>query len=119
TIGNTTPQQRLVRVRQLKTTIVADCETLLADPESALHRDMFAPADAWLLEPGRALPLNARPGAACEAFLVDAQGLPMTLIAWDTTAFPQQTLPTEVANADRQPGRMIMMRADESELALD
>lgn len=119
TIGNTTPQQRLVRVRHLKSSIIADCEVLLDDPTSALHREMFAPAEAWLLEPGRALPLNPRQSAGCEAVLVDAQGLPMTLIAWDTRAFPVQILPTSTAEAETVPGRMILMRQADSELVLD
>jgi hypothetical protein len=108
-----------VRVRPLKGSVTADCEILLADPTAALHRELFAPAEAWLLEPGRALPLVPRRGAGCEAFLVDAQGLPMTLIAWAEADFPETLLPTGVAQADAQPGRMIMMRQGEGELTLD
>ncbi len=118
TIGNTTAQSRLVRVRHLAQTVVADCETLLADPTASLHRDMFTPADAWLLEPGRALPLTPR-RSGCEAFLVDAQGLPMTLIVWDSEKFSRQMLPTAVDQADTLPGRMIMMLQEQSELALE
>lgn len=119
TIGNTTAQQRLIRVRHLKSSIVADCEVLLDDPTNALHRDMFDAAEAWLLEPGRALPLNPRQNTGCEAVLVDAQGLPMTLIAWDSQAFPVQILPTSTTEAETAPGRMILMRQADSELTLE
>lgn len=118
TLGNHTAQQRLVRVRPLKDSVLVDCDVLMDDPTSATHRDMFAPAEAWLLEPGRALPLRAR-RAGCQAFLVDAQGLPMTLIAWFDMDFPAQVLPTDVNSPEVNTQNMIMMRGQGSELLLD
>ncbi len=119
TIGNDTPQQRLIRVRPLKPSIIANCAVLMADPTAALARDMFLPAEAWLLEPGRALPLVPRTQNGCEAFLVDAQGLPMTLVAWNTAEYPVAVLPTATADAANVPGRMIMMRPGATTLELD
>jgi hypothetical protein len=114
-LGNTTDAQRLVRVRPLKESVQTECAAVLADPEHNLSRELFGPAETWLLEPGRALPLQNK---ACDAYLVDADGMAPTLLAWSATEFPSQLLSTSTNAAD--PGRMITMALDENgKLALD
>jgi len=113
TIGNATNQQRLVRVRQLRDSVVADCEVLLEDPTAVLSRELFAPAETWLLEPGRALPLQNN---NCTVYLVDAQGLGMTLLAWDARDYPTEQLPT---STEQPSDRMLMMRDVSGRLELD
>ncbi|HSN98265.1 MAG TPA: hypothetical protein VLS89_08200, partial [Candidatus Nanopelagicales bacterium] len=108
-LGNFTEEQRLVRVRPLRSTVVADCEALLADPTRALSRELFGPAEAWLVEPGRALPLQ---NDGCAAYLVDADGLPMQLLAWSESDYLTTVLSTETWAPDA--GRMIGMSMDES-----
>lgn len=107
-VGNTTSETRLVRVRPLKDTVAADCETLLADPTRALSRELFGPAEAWLVEPGRALPLQ---NDGCDAYLVDADGLPLQLLAWSEADFPTQMISTDTRQPT--PDRMITLRLDE------
>jgi hypothetical protein len=113
TIGNATTEQRLVRVRPLKPEVRVNCEVLLADPSVALSRELFGPAQAWLLEPGRALPLQ---NGSCQAYLVDAQGMSMTLLAWDEQDYPTAILSTRVEEASDQ---MLMMRMVDGRLELD
>ncbi|MDC3960055.1 hypothetical protein [Polyangium jinanense] len=108
-LGNTTTGERLVRLRPLKDSVQVDCETLLADPESALSRELFAPAEAWLLQPGRGLPLQNNDTAGCVAYLVDADGLSPTLLAWSSSRFPTQFVST-ATNADD--GLMIPLSLD-------
>lgn len=99
-IGNTTDTQRLVRVRPLKDTVQYRCFDLLADPTKSLDRELFGPADAWLLEPTRGLPLLNKSGNECTAFLVDADGLSPTLVAWSNLEFPESFLSTSTLSPD-------------------
>ncbi|HVK63888.1 MAG TPA: hypothetical protein VM694_05425 [Polyangium sp.] len=100
-LGNTTDGERLVRLRPLKDSVQVDCTTLLADPESALSRELFAPAETWLLQPGRGLPLQNNDTAGCVAYLVDADGLSPTLLAWSSQKFPTQFVSTATNSDDR------------------
>ncbi|MBK9259743.1 MAG: hypothetical protein IPM54_07865 [Polyangiaceae bacterium] len=93
-IGNDTDAQRLMRVRPLKDSVQYLCSDLLADPTRALSRELFGPADAWLLEPNRGLPLLNKTSTNCVAYLVDADGLSPTLIAWSTLEFPENFVST-------------------------
>jgi hypothetical protein len=114
-LANTTGDTRLVRVRALRSGVVADCGAVLADPTRALARDLFGPAESWLLESGRALPLQ---NVDCDVYLVDADGLAMTLLAWRASDFPTQSISTSTAFPD--PQRTINLRlTGEGELVLD
>jgi hypothetical protein len=114
-LGNTTDAQRLVRVRPLKESVQTECAAVLADPEHNLSRELFGPADTWLLDPGRALPLQNK---ACDAYLVDADGMAPTLLAWSASEFPSDILSTSTNSVD--PGRMITMSLDANgKLALE
>jgi len=109
-IGNTTDTQRLVRVRPLKDSVQYVCQDLLADPTKALSRELFGSADAWLLEPTRGLPLLNKSGNECTAFLIDADGLSPTLVAWSNIEFPESFLSTSTNAPD--PDRMINLGLD-------
>lgn len=95
-LGNATGEQRLLRLRRLKTTVSVDCDALLADPSTALSRELFQPAESWLLEPNRALPLEN--SGDCAAFLVDADGLDMTLLAWSAADFSTTSVITALGS---------------------
>ncbi|WP_437968406.1 hypothetical protein WMF04_03550 [Sorangium sp. So ce260] len=95
-IGNTTETEQLFRVRRLRESARVDCSFMLADPASALSRDLFANAETWLIAPGRALPLR---NAGCDAYLIDADGLPLTLLAWSAEEFPEQLLVTSTESS--------------------
>lgn len=91
-LGNATTEQRLVRLRRLKASVSVDCDALLADPSTALSRELFQPAESWLLDPNRAIALEN--AGDCSAFLVDADGLDMTLLAWSATEFSTASVST-------------------------
>lgn len=100
-IGNTTNVDRLIRVRSLKDSVEFDCNAMLADPESALSRELFDTADAWLIEAGRGLPLqNDAKGRECVAYLVDTDGLSATLLAWSASEFPTGSWSTSTVSPD-------------------
>jgi hypothetical protein len=106
-IGNATVDQRLVRVRRLKESVRVECAAVLADPEHNLSRELFGPAETWLLDPSRGLPLQNN---ACDAYLVDADGMAPTLLAWSVSQFPPQTVSTSTNAPD--PDRTILMQLD-------
>lgn len=99
-IGNTTESQRLVRVRPLKESVQYVCADLMADPTKSLSRELFDTAEAWLLEPTRGLPLVNKSNTDCSAYLIDADGLPPTLVAWSSSQFPNSELSTSTAAPD-------------------
>lgn len=99
-IGNSTDVQRLVRVRPLKESVQYSCPDLLIDPPRTLSRELFAPADTWLLEPGRGLPLLNKSPNECTAYLVDADGLSPTLVAWSNLEFPEGFFSTSTLSPD-------------------
>ncbi|WP_437943777.1 hypothetical protein WMF27_02610 [Sorangium sp. So ce281] len=112
-IGNTTGSEQLIRVRRLRESVRVDCDVLLDDPTSALSRDLFANAETWLIAPGRALPLG---NAGCDAYLIDADGLPLTLLAWSVAEFPEQELVTSTETP--QMDRMITLQRAGARLEL-
>lgn len=112
-IGNATETEQLFRVRRLRESARVDCSAMLADPASALSRDLFANAETWLIAPGRALPLG---NAGCDAYLIDADGLPLTLLAWSAEQFPEQLLVTSTENS--LPDRMIALQRAGARLEL-
>ncbi|MGK3997266.1 hypothetical protein [Sorangium sp. So ce1024] len=112
-IANTTETERLIRVRRLRPSVRVDCGVLLADPTSALSRDLFANAETWLIQPGRALPLG---NARCDAYLIDADGLPLTLLAWSAAQFPEQIISTSTERP--QPERTITLQRAGARLEL-
>ncbi len=102
-LGNTTSAQRLMRVRGLKDSVIVDCDKMLVDPTSTLSRELFEDAQTWLIEPERGLPLQNR--SACSAYLIDADGMEPTLLAWSEADFQTTELSTSTTAPDN--GRMI------------
>jgi hypothetical protein len=96
-LNNATDTERLIRVRKLRDTVITDCDAVIADPTNALARQLFGPAETWLLQPGRALPLQNKD---CDAYLIDADGLKMTLLFWRASEFPTQLLSTNAASTN-------------------
>ncbi len=105
-IGNDTDNSFLVRVRPLKDTVDVDCIEVLADPSFALPRQLFGAAETWLLEAGRALPLQNSDGD-CSAYLIETEGMTATLLAWSHTRFPQASVPTTTDGASSRMARII------------
>ncbi|WP_441289105.1 hypothetical protein ACSRUE_46080 [Sorangium sp. KYC3313] len=112
-IINATEAEQLIRARRLRESVRVDCGVLLDDPTSALSRDLFANAEAWLIAPGRAFSLG---NAGCDAYLIDADGLPLTLLAWSAAEFPEQELVTSTENP--RADRMITLRRAGARLEL-
>ncbi|WP_437600479.1 hypothetical protein WMF28_02775 [Sorangium sp. So ce590] len=112
-IGNATETEQLFRVRRLRESARVDCSAMLADPAGTLSRDLFANAETWLIAPGRALPLR---NAGCDAYLIDADGLPLTLLAWSAEQFPEQLLVTTTENS--LPDRMLALQRAGARLEL-
>jgi hypothetical protein len=104
-IGNGTDAERLFRVRPLKDGLEVNCSAVLADPTHTLSRESFGPAQTWLIQPQRGLPLQVGPD--CSAYLVDADGLAPTLLAWSAAQFPTGVLSTSTTDPD--PNRMISL----------
>ncbi|MFO0755608.1 MAG: hypothetical protein U0359_03920 [Byssovorax sp.] len=107
-LGNTTTDKRLIRVRGLKDSVLADCDAMLVDPTHTLDRALFADAQTWLIEPKRGLPLQNR--GECSAYLIDADGMPMTLVAFRESDFPTADLSTSTDEPDN--GKMIGIQID-------
>lgn len=110
-IANDLPRQQVVRVRALRPEVDIDCNTV-EDPTRALTRAHFAPAQAWLLDPGRAFSVVPADGRACRAALVDGPELPLRLIWLRAGDYPLTELPTDTATA--VPERTIFIGRDGS-----
>ena len=91
-LGNATGGDRLVRIRTLKPSVAVDCDSVLADPSRALGRQLFAPAETWLLTANRTIALNHQ-GDACTAYLIEAEGMSPTVLAWGADQFPEDLIP--------------------------
>lgn len=105
-IGNDTDEARLVRVRSLNDTVAFDCDEVLANPSHTLSRALFGAADTWLLEARRALSLQNYEGSDCSVYLVETEGMPATLVAWDERTFPNTWLPTTTTVSDARMARI-------------
>lgn len=99
-IGNDTDESRLVRVRSLKETVAFDCDVVLANPSYTLSRELFGAADTWLLEAQRALSLPNYVGSDCSVYLIETEGMPVTLVAWDKSTYNDTWLPTTTRVSD-------------------
>lgn len=96
-LANNTGTAQVIRVRELKDTVDLDCATVASSPSTFLHQDLFAPAETWLLEDQRILPLSASSKggkawrAQCQALLVDGDRLDAKLVFWTLQRFPGRT----------------------------
>lgn len=117
-IGNVTGETRVVRMRALRPTVEIDCDAIEATPHLALRPQHFAPAQSWLVESGRAVPMLPRDKGACSAVLIDGTDVPQRLVFWRHSAWPITATPstTEAAKATK---RHIAIIAVEGEATWD
>ncbi len=112
--GNRTDAELILRVRPLADDVEIDCAAVGAIPSFALARELFAPATAFAVPAGRALPVFDDPSvasgarSACNAFLVDASGLAPRLVFW--SAIAPTTISQDAAVADSR--RMLAVEAE-------
>ena len=102
-VANDSDESMVLRVRRLKETVFLDCGLVLANPEHALSRELFGPAEVWIVEPGRISPLEswrAWDGGTCDAFLVDGSDLPMRVVALDLEEYWSAEFPSTTDAAD-------------------
>jgi hypothetical protein len=113
-LGNTTESEQFVRLRHLRDSVqIERCEALLQDPTRALSRELFGPAELWQVGPGQAIPLQ---NAGCDAYLIDGDGLAMTLLAWSSAQFPTRFMPISTEAAP--PDAVISLQRDGARLRL-
>lgn len=92
-IANETSTEQLVRVRALDPQVSVDCSYMAQDPTHHLAREWFGPAELWLVEPGRAIPVQASGG--CAVYLIDGAELPPRLLFLNS--YSNQQITTEAA----------------------
>ncbi|MBI5611124.1 MAG: hypothetical protein HY902_19785 [Deltaproteobacteria bacterium] len=96
-IGNATASTLVVRVRPLLATVQLDCEQVAAAPSQWLSRNLFAPAQIWQVQSGRAFAVGVSGSKdACTALLVDGGSMPMALLFWKTGSYPVVSMPSTV-----------------------
>lgn len=79
-LGNDTNRQIIVRVRSLRPKVTVNC-TAAIDVGPALARDLFGPARAWIVEPGRVIDMEeGHPVQDCGIYLIDAPELSPRII---------------------------------------
>ncbi|MEZ4473223.1 MAG: hypothetical protein R3F60_21040 [bacterium] len=93
-VANRSAITAVIRVRSTLPGVGVDCPWAAGDPEHLLSRDLFGPAQTWLLEGGRALPLGV-PDSACGLYLVDGPDLPARLVL--AGEYPVTTLSTSAS----------------------
>lgn len=117
-IGNDTGLTRVVRIRHLRSTVTADCAAIAKAPHLALSRKLFQPAQAWIVQSGRAIPLNppATPPGQCKAALIDGTGFGLRLVFWLSGTYGVKSLPSTVQGAAA--GRLLRIASGEGEATL-
>jgi len=114
-VGNASNVPLVLRVRPLKKSVRTDCSALLAKPQLALSKQLFAYATTWLVQPGRAIPLLPTTGNhkdGCAAMLIDGSNLPMRLVVWSTKSHGVVSQPSIVGG--KWSDRLIAIKAGES-----
>ncbi|MCO4763985.1 MAG: hypothetical protein KC502_20895 [Myxococcales bacterium] len=115
-IGNATAQSRVVRLRYLKPTVQLDCAAIESAPHLALRPVHFSPANSWLVQSGRAVPVQPRGQGKCSAALIDGTGLTPRLLFWDNGTLLKTQIPSTV-NGAANGGRLLRIIASEGEAA--
>lgn len=93
-IANETGTEQLIRVRALDSQVQLDCNYMAQDPTRNFAREWFGPAELWLVEPGRAIPV--RENGPCTAYLIDGAELSPRLLFLGNS-YRNQQLTTEAA----------------------
>ncbi len=103
-VANDGDEAVVLRVRHLKDSVWLDCGLVLANPQHALSRELFGPAEVWIVDPGRVSPIASRRewsgGERCDAFLVDGTDLAMRVLAVDLDVLFSTEFPSTAADAD-------------------
>ncbi len=109
-IGNATPSTLVLRVRPLLATVQLDCTAVASAPTQWLSRNLFAPAQIWQVQSGRAFAVTSldKGKDACGALLVDGGALPMALLFWKTADYPGLSMPSTVAGG--LPNRLVQVQ---------
>jgi hypothetical protein len=99
---------QLFRIRVPRGDVQIDCAGVAAHPGARLVPELFGPAQAWLLDPGRAM--AARPpqyGGQCAVALVDGPGLAPRLLFYSPLEFTPVYQTTEARAVD--PARALVV----------
>ncbi|MCB9548551.1 MAG: hypothetical protein H6706_22325 [Myxococcales bacterium] len=78
-VANRSAVTQIVRVRALRPGVQVDCDAAWQQPGELLARELFSPAQTWLLDGGRALPVGDGTNT-CGAFLIDGPEIPARLV---------------------------------------
>ncbi|MCB9523897.1 MAG: hypothetical protein H6702_11105 [Myxococcales bacterium] len=93
----------LLRVRPLRPEVELDCAAVAEDPGARLSPELFGPAVAWELAPGRALgllqanPAGTAPRSGCDAWRVDGAGVAGRVVFVPQGTWPVTPLSTSAA----------------------
>lgn len=98
-LANDTGASQVIRVRELNDTVQMDCGLVGSSPTTFLHPELFAPAESWLVEDQRILPLTqASKGLSwrqqCQVLLIDGDRLQPRLVFWMLQEFPDRSMPS-------------------------
>ncbi len=118
-LANDTPVAQVVRIRGLRDDIEWACPSVVEAPDVVLRRDDFGPAERWILDPERALPLRVPTFSGCGVWLIEVAGAPPRVAAWLTTHSFTETLPTHTDELVDHPRAIRLAEADGAPLLLD
>lgn len=107
-IANHADIPQLFRIRTPRPEVQIDCAGVADDPGGRLVAELFGPAQAWVLDPGRAM--SARPntfGGECAVLLVDGPGLEPRLVFYAPSEFTAAYFSTEARAV--QPARALVV----------
>ncbi|MBI4956548.1 MAG: hypothetical protein HY908_31315 [Myxococcales bacterium] len=91
-VANQAGTEIVLHVRALRPEVTVECDALLDDPSLRLAPELFEPAESWLLDANRALPLEEQAGRQCSAYVVSSGGGPAALVAWRHWDYPETEL---------------------------
>lgn len=118
-LANDTPVGQVVRIRAVRPDLEWACPAVVAAPDVVLRRDDFGPAETWILDPARALPLRVPPFAGCAVWLIEVAGAPPRIAAWLDPDHRPQTLATHTDDLVDHPRALRLSEADGAPVLLD
>ncbi|MCB9539231.1 MAG: hypothetical protein H6704_23705 [Myxococcales bacterium] len=118
-LANDTPVGQVVRVRAVRDDIDWACPSVVAAPDVVLRRDDFGPAETWILDPQRALPLRVPTFSGCGVWLIEVAGAPPRVAAWLITDYFAENLPTHTDDLVDHPRALRLAEIDGAPVLLD
>ncbi len=98
-VQNISDVSTVVRIRQIREDVEMDCFELAANP-GTISEEVFAPAQAYTLDPGNLAALrDTNLSADCYAVLVEGDTFPQTLVFWQDGDIPVDWIEGEEAQA--------------------